>query len=91
LRTPNYNSTKLCFVYFAFYRGKNPSKRNAWIILYAFNISQIHAISIESTSAEVTSTLVTGSAVTTTRRTGVGELATASNTRVRNSGSERPG
>jgi len=31
---------------------------------------------------EVTSTLVRGSAVTTTRRTGVGELATASNTRV---------
>src|SRR5438034_4596936 len=35
LRTPNYNSTKLCFVYFAFYRGKDPGKRNAWIILYA--------------------------------------------------------
>jgi hypothetical protein len=34
-----------------------------------------------SMSAEVTSTLVTGSAVTTTRRTGVGELAKASNTR----------
>ena len=31
----NYNSTKLCFVYFEFYRGKDPRKRNAWIILYA--------------------------------------------------------
>src|SRR5438094_8406249 len=24
-----------CFVYFEFYRGKDPGKRNAWIILYA--------------------------------------------------------
>ena len=31
----NYNSTKLCFVYFEFYRGKDPGKRNAWTILYA--------------------------------------------------------
>src|SRR6266581_3580903 len=35
LRIPNYNSTKLCFVYFEFYRGKDHGKRNAWIILYA--------------------------------------------------------
>src|SRR2546426_6057120 len=34
LRIPNYNSTKLCFVYFEFYRGKDHGKRNAWIILY---------------------------------------------------------
>jgi hypothetical protein len=33
--TTIYNSTKLCFVYFEFYRGKDPGKRNAWIILYA--------------------------------------------------------
>ena len=36
-------------------------------------------------SAAVTSTLVTGSAATTTQRTGVGELATASSTRSWNS------
>jgi hypothetical protein len=30
----NYNSTKLCFVYFAFSRGSVPGKRNAWFILY---------------------------------------------------------
>jgi hypothetical protein len=35
LRIPNYNSTKLCFVYFEFYPGKDHGKRNARIILYA--------------------------------------------------------
>jgi hypothetical protein len=31
---PNYNSTKLYFVYFGFFRGRVPSKRNAWFIFY---------------------------------------------------------
>src|SRR5260370_11045623 len=35
LRTANYNSAELCFVYLEFDRGKGPGKRNAWIILYA--------------------------------------------------------
>src|SRR5437773_6833782 len=34
LRIPNYNSTKLYFVYFEFYPRKDHGKRNARIILY---------------------------------------------------------
>ena len=31
----NYNSTKLCFVYFGFHRGNDPGKRNPCFILYS--------------------------------------------------------
>jgi len=30
---PNYNSTKLCFVYFGVYRGNGRDKRNTWFDL----------------------------------------------------------